>query len=62
VLSGYNWGWFQGYGGEVRRCDRCHDNKEVAWIVDPYYEYMYNESIEKWLCEECYEELESQVG
>jgi uncharacterized protein YlaI len=44
------------------KCDRCKQVKEgVEYTVDPYHEYMYNESIEYYLCPECLTILENEI-
>ena len=38
-------------------CEECFKVIECAFIPDPYKLDVYNETIEKWLCEPCYQML-----
>lgn len=43
-------------------CDYCEKDKpDVEIVIDPYYEDIYGEKIERALCAECYEESADDI-
>ena len=45
----------------ITMCDECEEITECEFVVDPYREYFYNESVERWLCDKCLKQLKEEA-